>query len=261
MKGIDVCVGRNVNFRALKKAGYDFCIFRAGVGSVAAQKDKGFDNYVTQALEAGLHVGAYWFIYARTIPEAQANGEAFKQVLEPYRGLLDMPVYIDYEYDSTRYYEQQTGRAETKDFATAAIIEAALMMQNAGWYTGIYLNPDYIRNHVNYDALKPFTLWLAQWKRFDNNPAYPCELWQYSGSTMIPESVGSVDLNHCFDDNFPQAIRDGGYNGFTKKQNQAPSEPEINPDEITVGGHGIYGRAIRIFENGTWIFEDSKDGK
>lgn len=260
MKGIDVCVGRTINFKALKKAGYDFAIFRAGVGSVATQKDKSFDSYMTQALEAGLHIGAYWFIYARSIPEAQQNAIAFNEVLKPYRGMIDLPVYIDYEYDSTRYYEQQTGRKETKDFATAAIQQAALQMQNLGWYTGLYLNPDYIRNRVNYDALKMFTLWLAQWKKFDNNPAYSCEMWQYSGSTMIPESVGSVDLNHCFDDNFPQAIRDGGYNGFTKTETSPDDIPKL-PEDFEVGGHGIYGRSITIFDNGTWIFNDNKDGK
>lgn len=248
MKGIDISAGSGVNFAALKNAGYDFVIARAGWGSAKTLKqiDKDFHNNVMGAIAAGLHVGAYWFIYARTLPEAQENAVRFAETLEPYKGLLDMPVYIDYEYDSTRYYQEQTGNPETKDFATAAISTAALQMEQYGYFTGVYLNPDYIRNHVYLDDLTHFSLWLAEWKNPESKPSYNCAMWQYAGDTKLSGiASGAVDLDICYQD-FPTIIKNAGLNGF---QSMLSTEPDFE-----VGGHGIYGKSIQIFENGTWRF-------
>ena len=212
MLGIDISQGtNNVNFKALKGAGYEFVIIRAGYGSDVKQIDARFHSFVKDALEAGLHVGAYWFIYARTIDEAEQNARCFLDVVEPWRGRLDMPLYIDYEYDSTRYYEQQTGVTESREIATAFIKRAAQVVEEAGYYTGIYLNPDYIKNHVRLDDLRGYTLWLAQWGT--NAPSYNCGMWQSAGDTHIPEAAGGVDLNTCYSD-FPTVIRRLGLNGF-----------------------------------------------
>lgn len=246
MRGIDISEGSAVDFKALKAAGYDFVIPRAGWGSAKTdkQKDKDFHNNVMSAVAAGLHVGAYWFIYARTVPEAQENAIRFRERLEPYIGLIDMPVYIDYEYDSTRYYEQQTGQAETKDFATAAISAAALQMEKFGWYSGVYLNPDYIENHVIFSDLRHFTLWLAEWKDVDRTPSYQCGIWQYSGDSRIPEARGAVDLNICYQD-FPAAIRKYGLNGFSSLVGyEPPASHEKN----------IFDDPIQLSSDGTWRY-------
>lgn len=249
MKGIDISEGGGVNFAALKNDGFDFVIARAGWGSVKtdSQIDKDFHNNVMGAIAAGLHVGAYWFIYARSVPDAQENAMRFAEVLEPYKGLLDMPVYIDYEYDSTRYYQEQTGQAETRDFATAAIFVAAAQMERFGYYSGIYLNPDYIRNHVKFGDLTHFTLWLAEWKNPTLQPSYSCGIWQYAGDTRIPGiAKGAVDLNICYAD-FPLVIRKRGLNGLV-------AEDSANKNSKV--GDGIYGKPIQIFENGTWKFAE-----
>lgn len=213
MKGIDISSGSGtIDFRGLKDAGYEFVICRAGYGSDVNQKDRNFDSYVGDALAAGLHVGAYWFIYARTIDEAVDNAKCFLEVAEGWRGRLDMPLYIDYEYDSTRYYEQETGFKERRDIATDYIRSAAQTIENAGYYAGIYLNPDYIKNHVTLSpALDKFALWLAQWGV--DKPSYKCGLWQKSGDTRITQATGAVDLNECYVD-YPSVIRRAGLNGF-----------------------------------------------
>lgn len=246
MRGIDISEGSAVDFKALKAAGYDFVIPRAGWGSakVDKQKDKDFHNNVMSAVAAGLHVGAYWFIYARTVPEARENAIRFNERLEPYKGLIDMPVYIDYEYDSTRYYEQQTGAKESKDFATEAIRVAAAQMEKLGWYSGVYLNPDYIKNHVNFSDLQSFTLWLAEWKDVTRTPSYPCGIWQYAGDSRIPEARGAVDLNICFKD-FPTAIKQYGLNGFPAQGD--PEEP-VNHEK------NIFSDPIQLSSDGSWRF-------
>lgn len=218
MRGIDISAGSGrVDFKALKKQGYEFVIARAGYGSDVKQTDLNFHNYVAEALAADLHVGAYWFIYARTMDEADENAKCFLQVVERYKGLLDMPLYIDYEYDSTRYYEQETGKKETRESATEYIRRAAEHVEKSGYYSGVYLNPDYIRNHVNLNELNHYTLWLAEWGT--SKPSYDCGIWQRAGDTKIPEASGGVDLNECYCD-FPTVIRRLGLNGF--KPDAAP---------------------------------------
>lgn len=212
MRGIDISAGSGrVDFEKLKKQGYEFVIARAGFGSSVSQTDLNFHNYVNEALAVGLHVGAYWFIYARTMDEAAENGRCFLEVVDRHTGRLDMPLYIDYEYDSTRYYEQENGVKETKSVATEYIKRVAEVVERAGYYTGVYLNPDYIRNHVILDDLRKYTLWLAQWGV--EKPTYDCGIWQRSGDTKIPEASGGVDLNECYSD-FPTVIRRLGLNGF-----------------------------------------------
>lgn len=245
MKGIDISSGSGgVDFQGLKRDGYDFVIVRAGWGSDTRQEDQRFDYYVRAALDAGLHVGAYWFIYARSVEEARINGECFVQVLERFKGRLDLPMYIDYEYDSTRYYEQYIGK-ETRQIATDMISAAAQEVEKSGYYTGVYLNPDYIRNHVNLDPLKRFTLWLAEWKSPDLKPTYECDMWQYAGDTKIVHAFGGVDLNLCFGSDLPAVIRSGGFNGFAPKESVNSSE--IDPGEF-------FGRPVRILSNGSWEF-------
>ena len=247
MRGIDISEGSAVDFKALKAAGYDFVIPRAGWGSAKTdkQKDKDFHNNVMSAVAAGLHVGAYWFIYARTVEEARENALRFHERLQPYIGLIDMPVYIDYEYDSTRYYEQQTGQKESRDFATEAIRVAATQMEEMGWYSGVYLNPDYIRTYVNlFPHLQHFTLWLAEWKDVSGQPSYNCGIWQYAGDSRIPEARGAVDLNICYQD-FPAAIKKHGLNGFPAQGDPLES---VNHEK------NIFSDPIQLSSDGSWRF-------
>ena len=238
MKGIDISSGSGkVDFKALKAAGYEFVIARAGYGSDTKQTDSRFHAYVGDALAAGLHVGAYWFIYARTIDEAVRNAECFVEVVSGWRGRLDMPLYIDYEYDSTRYYEQEVGVKENRAIATEYIRQAAAYVEKCGYYSGVYLNPDYIKNHVDFPKLSHFTLWLAQWGA--DRPSYDCGLWQTHGDTQIPEALGGVDLNQCFVD-FPTAIRRNGLNGF--KASDAP--------QADGNGKGVSGDKWEVIDTG-----------
>lgn len=236
MRGIDISTGSGVDFHALKKAGYDFVIARAGWGSYAKQKDADFHNNVMQAVAAGLHIGAYWFMYFKTLPEAQENAIAFNEVIEPYKGILDMPVYFDYEGDTTRYYIQNSGKAESKDLATSAVTVAGFQMEKLGWYTGYYCNLDYLKNHFIESDLEHFTRWLALWS--SRKPTTPCDMWQSAGDVRITEARGKVDLDECYKD-FPTIIKAAGLNGWEK------SEEKKGADAW---------RDIIIKQNGTWEY-------
>ena len=69
--GLDLSVHNgNLDFNAIKAAGNDFVILRAGYGSAISQKDTRFEEYYKKAREAGLKIGAYWYSYALNTAQA-----------------------------------------------------------------------------------------------------------------------------------------------------------------------------------------------
>ena len=218
MKGIDISAyQRNVDFNKVKASGIDFAIIRAGYGSIAGQMDKCFLSHVKGAKAAGLHVGAYWFVYAENKKEARNNARAFIEVLSKVRGLIDFPVAIDFEGDSTTYMRRM-GVSPTKALNTAICKIIAQEVQAAGYKAIMYLNPDYIHNHVNYDELKEYDLWLAQ---YSSSPSIKCDMWQHTSRGSVPGIRGNVDMNIAYKDYFAENAQNG--NSTATGQQSAPN--------------------------------------
>ena len=71
MKGIDVSKHNGaIDFTAVRNAGFEFAILRAGYGKYESQKDPRFEENYRAAKAAGLHVGSYWYSYALSPDEA-----------------------------------------------------------------------------------------------------------------------------------------------------------------------------------------------
>ena len=74
-KGIDVSKHNGtIDWAKVKASGkVDFAIIRAGYGKSISQKDAQFERNYAGAKAAGLPVGAYWYSYALTPAEAEAE--------------------------------------------------------------------------------------------------------------------------------------------------------------------------------------------
>ena len=60
---------------------------------------------------------------------------------------------------------------------------------------GVYANPDYFRNVLDYNEIQRNGLvWLAHWGV--SAPAYDCNVWQYSSSGSVSGITGNVDMNY-----------------------------------------------------------------
>ncbi|MBR0142521.1 MAG: hypothetical protein IJM19_09780, partial [Ruminococcus sp.] len=60
--GIDVSQWQGtVNWQAVKDAGVEFAIMRAGYGRELSQEDPTFDYNIQQAKAVGIDVGVYWY--------------------------------------------------------------------------------------------------------------------------------------------------------------------------------------------------------
>ena len=93
-KGIDVSKWQadNVDFNEVKNAGYDFVIIRCGSSK---GKDDCFEQFYTEAKEAGLDVGTYYYSYAVTAEEAATDAANCLSFIEGKQ--FEYPIYFDFE--------------------------------------------------------------------------------------------------------------------------------------------------------------------
>lgn len=217
IKGIDVSTfQKEVDWEQVKADGVKFAILRAGFGD--GNQDAMFESHMKGALDAGLDVGIYWFLYPTSAAEARQEARKCLELLEPYKGKINYPIYADYEYDSDRYAQEQ-GVTVTNTFRTDCITAFCDEVEKAGWYAGWYANLDYIRNKVDMSRLKRYDLWLAD---YTGGPNYDCGMQQFTSSGQVDGITGGVDCNTAFRD-YPTRIREKGCNHLSKPAASKPS--------------------------------------
>lgn len=125
--GLDVSEWQagNVDFNAVKNAGYDYVILRAGT---TRRKDHNFEEFYTQAKAAGLNVGAYFYSYALTPEQSTADAHTMLSWLSGKQ--FEYPIYFDYEDPSQD--------ALSTDVAQAICLNFMDTVAGAGYLTGIY---------------------------------------------------------------------------------------------------------------------------
>ena len=144
IKGIDISVyQQNIDFEKIKKSGIEFVIIRAGFGKVANQKDKLFENHYANAKKAGLKVGCYHYTYAKNIQEAEQEAEISLEWIKGKQ--FEYPIYFDIEDHSLQNLGKQT--------LTDIVLTWCGKVQSAGYYVGIYANPDWFLNRLDLERL------------------------------------------------------------------------------------------------------------
>ena len=213
--GIDVSKHNgNIDFAAVKAAGIEFAMIRAGYGWTT--EDQKFEQNVNGFTAAGIPVGAYWFLYCTTVEEAIKNADKCIEVLSKFKGKFTFPIGCDYEYDSDRYSEQE-GKKQTKASRTAMIEAFCDRLEEAGYNVSLYLNKDYIVNKVNYSELTQFDLWLAHWGV--EKPYRDCGMWQNSSKLKIAGTTFDSDIAYK---NYEKIISGAGLNHTTKASAPTP---------------------------------------
>ena len=224
IKGIDISVyQQNIDFAKVKQSGVEFVIIRAGFGKVANQKDKSFENHYTNAKQAGLKIGCYHYTYAKNIQEAEQEAEVFLNWIKGKT--FEYPIYFDIEDASLQNLSRQT--------LTDIVLAWCGKVQSAGYYVGIYANPDWFTNRLDLEKLKGFDKWLAHWvdvPKWDNSFG---GLWQY-GLTRVDGYNGDIDGDYSYRD-YEKTIKSLGLNGF-KKESKKSAEVKITIDGKTYTG-------------------------
>lgn len=195
--GIDVSEHQGtIDWKAVADSSVDFAIIRAGYAwnDTGTHNDKTFKENIDQAQKHGISIGAYHYSYATTVEEAKKEAEFF---LSQIKGIqFQYPVYYD--------IEDECQDDLTKDQLTQIVLTFLETVEKAGYYVGIYTNPDHI-NQLDMERLKNYDLWIANYS-LQNVYDGDYGMWQYTCYGKVHGISGNVDLNYCFYD-YPTFIK------------------------------------------------------
>lgn len=90
------------------------------------------------------------------------------------------------------------------------------ILENAGYYAGIYSSKSHLENYFTEDILRRYTVWVAHYGVSKTSYKYPFDMWQYSSDGSVPGISHRCDMNYCYKDDFPEIIKSAGLNGFLK---------------------------------------------
>lgn len=206
MNGIDVSHHQGaIDWETVAKNGIEFAIIKAGGSDKGLYKDECFEQNYTGAREAGLHVGAYYFVGAGCVTRADGIADAKRFITMLSGKQFDFPVYIDIERTPT----------SAKDGATDAVIGFCDTMEDAGYFCGIYASDiSGFKDRLNIAKLGKYAKWVA---RYGSSPQYVNDygIWQYSETGKVSGISGNVDLDDCHID-YSVVIKASGKNGYAK---------------------------------------------
>lgn len=227
LKGIDVSTwqGNSIDWEKASEE-IDFAIVRIGFGT--GTRDNTAKRNIAELNRLGIPYGVYYFSYAYTEEMARKEAKNTIAYIKEFGAKLSYPIYFDWEYDSRKYAEKQGVKVSNdllRKMATAYCEE----IKAAGYYAGIYANPDYIKNYYGSDIFNKYDLWLAH---YASSTSYKANIWQYTSSGKVAGVNGKADVNYCYVD-YPAII-----NGTQKPEEETTEE--TTDAKFSVSKWGVY---------------------
>lgn len=188
IKGVDLSYCQEgISFSALQEAGVKFAIIRAGYGE---KKDYTMDKFVKDCKANGIDFGFYWYSYAMSVEQAQAEAD---KCIEVIKGLSPTyPVFFDME-------EKKQIDGLNTDTRTEMAIAFCEKIKQAGFKPGIYANPSFMENYYDKQQLiGKYDIWLAHWTGSADKPSkydYGQTMWQWGVDKI---SGYDIDGDICF---------------------------------------------------------------
>lgn len=196
----------NINWDKIAAADIDGVIIRIGLRGTATKVihiDDKFFEYYNGAVNAGLHIGCYFYSAAATNDEAKEEAQFIVDTIRENDLKFDMPVYLDMEDKVV----EKTGK--TQIFSTTKAFLDAMKKENI--YSGIYCSTSWAQDYYNSALFNEHALWIADWR---DKCGYSGEygMWQYTEYGSVSGiDANHTDLNICYI-NYPKLISDLGYN-------------------------------------------------
>ena len=222
VKGIDVSYAQGkIDWDKVKISGrVEFALLRTGYGKEISQTDSTFERNYSECKRLGIPCGAYWYSYAKSAEEAKQEAKVFLQVIKGKS--FEYPVYID--------LEEKSQFALGKKICSDIVQAFCDVMENAGYYAGLYCSTSYLDSHISDSIKNRYAIWVAQ---YNDKCTYTGDygIWQHSvaghpvydyvGAGRVYGVDGQCDLDYAYID-YPSIIKSAGLNGFSK--------PDFSPD-------------------------------
>ena len=187
-KGIDISYCQSgLNFQAVKAAGVEFVIVRAGIST---RTDTEFYKHMGGLLKTGLPYGFYWYSRAFSVEDAKKEAEACLNAIKPYAPTY--PVFYDIED------QDQIDKLDNAT-RTAIIIAFYDSIKAAGYTPGVYINPTWLAQYVDKSKIVDrYDIWLAHWTYDPDKPTkydYGQTIWQWG---LVKIGGMNVDADICY---------------------------------------------------------------
>ncbi|MFC3802789.1 GH25 family lysozyme [Cohnella sp. GCM10012308] len=199
-EGIDVSHHNGkVDWPKVAADGISFAFLKASQGQL--YRDPTFADHIKAARAAGIMVGAYHFVDAKSVLAAQLEAANFAESIAAAGGvqLLDLPPVMDYENNPGGLSQAKINEVAMAFLAELERLTGRRPMVYTGNSFGFNFGPQ----------LSAYPLWIARYSAStppDNNQAWrEWTIWQYSdgsaggvranGSRKVAGLPGAVDLN------------------------------------------------------------------
>lgn len=202
MRAIDVSINNlNVDWNRVRDSGIGAVMVKASQGRSEVNpetwlfEDGRFIQNVDGACAAGLHVGAYHYLTAKTVAEAQEEARLFLSVIGKRRSYVTLWAAVDVE---SMYLPSD------KQLLTRIVHKFCEAVEDGGYTPCIYTNPNFLTYRLG-DASK-YPLWIAVWTNHTPQETAPNEAYaqkrkdQYSNAVMWQwgaYSAGTVCSTVC----------------------------------------------------------------
>lgn len=209
-RGIDISAHQgNINLAALKSQ-IDFVIIRVGYGVSGTIDDK-FKRNADLCVQLGIPFGFYWYSYALDVAGARKEAMAVLNAIEPYKDKYSYGVWFDME--DADHYKQKYGMPSNQTLREMCAMFCKIL-EESGYYVGVYASESWFRNQLNGDELKPYDKWIAQWPtsggkqtalNTSSDKRSDVHLWQFTSAGRFSGYNGNLDTNYAYVD-FPNLI-------------------------------------------------------
>ena len=169
--GVDISAYQGgITAAGILNGGGNFAILRMWYDSYGVTEngvqhtDRYFSKYYNDCKNAGLKVGAYWFLYPLSVADAKEQAQDCVKLLSGKS--FDLPICLDFEEASVDYYKKNTGKTLTRELASQFVMTFCDTVAAAGYDVLIYTN--YNMGNSSYGLISSacydkYDVWLAQW--------------------------------------------------------------------------------------------------
>jgi GH25 family lysozyme M1 (1,4-beta-N-acetylmuramidase) len=221
-KGVDISYAQtNCDYKKAKADGIEFAMIKIGQGQNIT--DEMFEEHYAGCINAGIHVGGYYYCVANNENEAIAEAKRCLDIIKGKK--FDMPIAYDVE-EKYRTISLESLGAEK----VSKIIEAfCSVLEKNNYLPMVYGSENATFDHVTKETKNKYALWVANWG--SHQPTLKWKIWQYAGDPQEMQVKGipgkAVDMDKCNTD-YPSLIMQKGLNGY--KQGEKNTDNKKNGD-------------------------------
>lgn len=171
------------------------CAYR-GFKYPTFKEDKRFKEYASACNSKEIPLGIYFMSQAITEEEAREEAEYTVAKAKEYKATL--PLFIDSEYS----HEPHDGRADnlSREDRTAIVLAFMKRVGELGFIPGVYACESWFTEHLIYDVLRPYFIWVADYGMNTGEivsvislPKY--DLFQFTSNRRVPGVQKPIDCS------------------------------------------------------------------